>query len=58
MVKVKPSFLERNHLLIAAAIVALFVFSGWMMRRGVVAVRAETVIRQPITSSVSTNGKV
>lgn len=58
MVKVKPSFLERNHLLIAAAVVALFLFSGWMMRRGVVAVRAEKVIRQPISSFISTNGKV
>jgi len=58
MVKVKRSFLERNHLLIAAAIIALFLFSGWMMRRGVVAVRAETVMRQPIASVISTNGKV
>ena len=58
MVKVKPSFLERNHLLIAAAVVALFLFSGWMMRHGVVAVRAERVIRQPISSFISTNGKV
>lgn len=58
MVKAKPSFLERNHLLIAAAVVALFVFSGWMMRRGVVAVHAEKVTRQPISSFISTNGKV
>jgi HlyD family secretion protein len=58
MVKVKRSFLERNHLLIAAAIVALFLFSGWMMRRGVVAVRAEKVTRQQIASFISTNGKV
>jgi len=58
MVKAKTSFLERNHLVIAAAIVALFVFSGWMMRRGVVPVRAEKVIRQPIASIISTNGKV
>lgn len=58
MVKVKSSFLERNHLLIAAAIIALFVFSGWMMRRGVVLVRAETVARQAIASVISTNGKV
>ena len=58
MVKVKSSFLERNHLLIAAAIIALFVFSGWMMRRGVVLVRAETVTRQAISSVISTNGKV
>src|SRR5215469_1073523 len=58
MVKVKRSFLERNHLLIAAAIIALFVFSGWMMRRGVVLVRAETVARQSIASIISTNGKI
>lgn len=58
MVKVKSSFLERNHLLIAAAIIGLFVFSGWMMRRGVVLVRAETVTRQAIASVISTNGKV
>ncbi|HEY6251695.1 MAG TPA: efflux RND transporter periplasmic adaptor subunit [Candidatus Angelobacter sp.] len=58
MVKVKSSFLERNHLLIAAAIIALFVFSGWLMRRSVVAVRAETVTRQAIASIISTNGKV
>ena len=58
MVKLKPSFLERNHLLIAAAVVALFVFSGWMMRRGVVSVHADRVSRQSIFSSISTNGKV
>lgn len=58
MVKVKPSFLERNHLVIAAAIIALFVFSGWMMRRGVVLVRAEAVTRQTISSTISTNGRI
>ena len=58
MAKVKPSFLERNHLLIAAAVVALFVFSGWMMRRNSVPVRIEKVTRQPISSFISTNGKV
>src|SRR5215469_3564693 len=58
MVKVKRSFLERNHLLIAAAIIGLFLLSGWMMRRGVVLVRAETVTRQAIASVISTNGKV
>lgn len=58
MVKVKRSFLERNHLLIAAAVIGLFLFSGWMMRRGVVLVRAETVTRQAIASVISTNGKV
>lgn len=58
MVKVKRSFLERNHLLIAAAIIGLFLFSGWMMRRGVVLVRAETVTRQTISSVITTNGRV
>src|SRR5215472_10126983 len=59
MVKAKTSFLERNHLLIAAAIIGLFVFSGWMMRRGgVVSVHAEKVTRQSIASIISTNGKI
>src|SRR5579863_5690931 len=58
MAKAKRSFLERNHLLIAAAVVALFLFSGWMMRRGSVPVRAERVTRQVISSFISTNGKV
>ena len=58
MVKAKTSFLERNHLLIAAAIIGLFVFSGWMMRRGVVSVHAEKVTRQGIASLISTNGKI
>ncbi len=58
MVKAKRSFLERNHLLIAAAVIALFLFSGWMMRRTTVPVRAERVTRQNISSYVSTNGKV
>src|SRR5215467_6594007 len=58
MVKGKTSFLERNHLLIAAAIIGLFVFSGWMMRRGVVSVHAEKVARQGIASLISTNGKI
>jgi len=58
MVKVKSSFLERNHLVIAAAILALFVFSGWIMRRGVVSVHAEKVMRESIASMISTNGKV
>lgn len=58
MAKAKRSFLERNHLLIAAAVVALFLFSGWMMRRGSVSVRAEKVSRQVISSFISTNGKV
>ena len=58
MVKGKTSFLERNHLLIAAAIIGLFVFSGWMMRRGVVSVHAEKVTRQSIATVISTNGKI
>ena len=59
MVKAKTSFLERNHLLIAAAIIGLFVFSGWMMRRGgVVSIHAEKVTRQSIASIISTNGKI
>jgi HlyD family secretion protein len=37
---------------------ALLIFSSGMMRKGVVPVRAETVIRQPIASVISTNGKV
>ncbi len=58
MAKVKRSFPERTHLLIAAAVVALFLFSGWMMRRGAPPVRAEQVTRQQIASFISTNGKV
>src|SRR5437016_7384292 len=56
----KGSFLERNHLLIGVvcAIIALFIFSGWMMRRGVVAVRAEKVVRHQIASVISSNGKI
>src|SRR5947209_10098805 len=58
--KEKTSFLERYNLvlIVAAAIIALLVFSGWEMRRGVVSVRAERVTRQQISSSISTNGKV
>ena len=37
---------------------ALLIFSSGMMRKGVVPVRAETVISQPIASVISTNGKV
>ncbi|HLJ29786.1 MAG TPA: efflux RND transporter periplasmic adaptor subunit [Candidatus Angelobacter sp.] len=58
MAKVKRSFPERTHLLIAAAVVALFLFSGWMMRRGAPPVRAEQVTRQQIASFISTNGRV
>jgi HlyD family secretion protein len=60
MVKAKRSFLERHQLLVAvaASIIALLILSGWMMRRGVVAVRAEQVTRRPITSTIATNGKV
>jgi len=54
------SFLRRNRLVLGAAIAlaALLIFSSGMMRRRVVPVRAETVIRQPIASVISTNGKV
>jgi len=45
-------------MIIACAIIALLVFSGWEMRRGVVSVRAEKVTRQQIASAISTNGKV
>lgn len=60
MVKKTASFLERNNLLlaVAGAILALFVFSGWMMRRGVVPVRSEKVVRQQIATAISTNGKI
>jgi HlyD family secretion protein len=53
-------FFRRNYLIISAAvgIVALLLFSGGMMRKGVVPVRAETVIHQPIASVISTNGKI
>src|SRR5205807_9728036 len=42
----------------AVAMAALLIFSSGMMRKGVVPVRAETVIRQQIASVISTNGKV
>jgi HlyD family secretion protein len=60
MVHKQPTFFERSRLLmvIAGAIVALLVFSGWIMRRGVVSVRADKVIRQQIASIISTNGKI
>lgn len=60
MVHKQTTFLERNHLLvgIAGAILALLLFSGWVMRRGVILVRAERVTRQQITSVISTNGKI
>ena len=45
-------------MIIACAIIALLVLSGWEMRRGVVSVRAEKVTRQQIASAISTNGKV
>src|SRR5438270_355386 len=58
--KEKNSFLERYNLLLiaAGAIIALLLFSGWEMRRGVVAVHAEKAIRQQIATTISTNGKV
>jgi HlyD family secretion protein len=53
---------ERRPLLsvIAAVILAVVVFSGWMKLHngGGVAVRAETVVRQDISSIISTNGKI
>ena len=53
---------ERRPLLgvIAAVILAVVVFSGWMkLHNGSgVAVRAETVARQDIASIISTNGKI
>ena len=58
--KEKNSFLERYNLLLiaAGAIIALLLFSGWEMRRGVASVRAEKVTRQQIATTISTNGKV
>jgi HlyD family secretion protein len=46
--------------LIAAVILAVVVFSGWMKLHngGGVAVRAETVVRQDISSIIATNGKI
>ncbi|HEV2989338.1 MAG TPA: efflux RND transporter periplasmic adaptor subunit [Candidatus Angelobacter sp.] len=54
------SFWRRNRLVLGAivAIAVLLIFSSGMMRKGIVPVRAETVIRQPIASVISTNGKV
>src|SRR5207302_7771069 len=54
------SFWRRNRLVLGAAIAmaALLIFSSGMMRKSVVPVRAETVIRQSIASVISTNGKV
>jgi len=51
---------ERSRLVggIVLVIVALVLFSGWMLRRGPVNVRAERVIRQQITNIISTNGKI
>jgi HlyD family secretion protein len=54
------NFWRRNRLVLGAAIAlaALLIFSSGMMRKGIVPVRAESVIRQPIASVISTNGKV
>lgn len=52
---------ERRRLLSVLALVAaaVLLFSGWMkMRSTVVAVRAENVARQSISSVISTNGKI
>lgn len=54
------TFWRRNGLVLGAAIAiaALLLFSSGMIRKGVVPVHAETVVRQPIASVISTNGKV
>ncbi len=51
---------ERSRLVggIILVIVALVLFSGWMLRRGPVNVRAEKVARQQIANIISTNGKI
>jgi HlyD family secretion protein len=52
---------DRTRLLAALAIcvVAVVVFSGWIRLRGtVVAVRAESAVRQDIANVISTNGKI
>ncbi|HWZ45059.1 MAG TPA: efflux RND transporter periplasmic adaptor subunit [Candidatus Saccharimonadales bacterium] len=60
MVHKEPTFLERNRLFmgVAGAILALLLFSGWVMRRGAIAVRSEKVVREQIASVISTNGKI
>jgi HlyD family secretion protein len=60
MAKVNRRFLERRQLLLVlvVGIIALLILSGWMMRRGVVSVRAEQVVRRSITNTIATNGKV
>ncbi len=54
------TFWRRNGVVLGAAvaIAALLLFSSGMIRKGVVPVHAETVVRQPIASVISTNGKV
>ena len=54
------TFWRRNGLVLGAAIAiaALLLFSSGMIRKGIVPVHAETVVRQPIASVISTNGKV
>src|SRR5258708_1917880 len=51
---------ERSRLVggIILVIVAVVLFSGWMLRRGPVNVRAEKVARQQIANIISTNGKI
>lgn len=53
---------ERNRLavVIAALVVAVLLFSGWMKLRGGggVAVRAEKIVRQDIANVISTNGRI
>ena len=52
--------MERGRLIggIAAIILLLVLVPLWMLRRGPVQVRAETVTRQEIASIISTNGKI
>src|SRR5689334_14979326 len=60
VIKDQSNLFEKYRLLggIVFALMALVVFSGWMMRRGVTAVSAEKVVRQDIASTISTNGRI
>ncbi|HYL92982.1 MAG TPA: efflux RND transporter periplasmic adaptor subunit [Alphaproteobacteria bacterium] len=60
VIKDQSSVFEKYRLFggIIFALMALVVFSGWMMRRGVTAVSAEKVVRQDISSTISTNGRI
>ena len=50
----------RGRLVAASVLIilALIFVSGWIMRRGPVAVRTEKVISEDIASVISTNGKI